>query len=115
MVDPLCAVAAVTLVPLVVFLGRWKLLYFAAPIGLILVVTLTAGKSSRRLTAFHEAAGVLGLCLGDRRPITRPTAAWVPKHGPYGCFARHFLGPIFHVKMAALQHRVATGGAPGRN
>ena len=108
------AVAAVTLVPLVVFLGRWKLLYFAAPIGLILVVTLTAGKSSRRLTAFHEAAGVLGLCLGA-------PAAYYAAYGGMGSKAwslwllcsAFFSGPIFHVKMAALQHRVATGGGAG--
>lgn len=95
--------------PLIVLLGCWKLLFFAVPSGLLLAANLTANKSGRRFSALNEAAGVLGLCLGapaayyaasfDLGP--RAWALWLL------CSA-FFLGPIFHVKLAALQHRALT-------
>lgn len=100
-------------VPLILLLGCWKLLYFAVPAGLLLAENLTANKSGRRFSAFNEAAGVFGLCLGA--PAAYYAASF--ELGPRAwalwllCSA-FFLGPIFYVKMAALQHRaVADKGA----
>ena len=98
--------------PLIALLGCWKLLLFAVPACLLLVQNLAANKSGRRFSAVNEAAGVLGLCLGG------PAAYYAASYelGPRAwtlwllCSA-FFLGPIFHVKMAALQHRAAADPA----
>lgn len=100
-------------IPLILLLGCWKLLYFAVPSGALLVENLLMNRSGRRFSAFNEAAGVLGLCLGAPAAYyaasfqldARAWALWLL------CSA-FFLGPIFYVKMAALQHRaVADPGA----
>ncbi|MEQ1920165.1 MAG: YwiC-like family protein, partial [Elusimicrobiota bacterium] len=92
--------------PLIVVLGCWKLLLFAVPALLLMAENLAANKSGRRFSAFNEAAGVFGLCLGAPAAYyaasfqldARAWALWLL------CSA-FFLGPIFYVKMAALQHR----------
>ena len=92
--------------PLIVLLGCWKLLFFAVPAGLLLAENLTANSSGRRFSAFNEAAGVLGLCLGA--PAAFYAASFELGARAWGLWflcSAFFLGPIFHVKMAALQHR----------
>lgn len=106
------ALTAGSFFPLIAVLGRWKLLLFAVPAILLLAQNLTANRSGRRFSAFNEAAGVLGLCLGA------PAACYAASFelGPRAwalwllCSA-FFLGPIFHVKMAALQHRAVADPA----
>lgn len=104
--------AAGAFVPLILLLGCWKLLYFAVPSGLLLAENLLANRSGKRFSAFNEAAGVFGLCLGapaayyaaSFRLDARAWSIWLL------CSA-FYLGPIFYVKMAALQHRAVADPA----
>lgn len=94
--------------PLIALLGRGHLLFFAVPAGATLAANLAANRSGRRFDALNEAAGVMALCL------TAP-AAYYAASGALDAHAwtlwllcsLFFLGPIFHIKMAALQHRAA--------
>ncbi|PIR15656.1 MAG: hypothetical protein COV48_13180 [Elusimicrobia bacterium CG11_big_fil_rev_8_21_14_0_20_64_6] len=103
------ALTAGAFLPLIIVLGCWKLLVFAVPAGLLMAENLSANKSGRRFSAFNEAAGVMGLCLGAPAAYyaasfqldSRAWALWLL------CVA-FFLGPIFYVKLAALQHRAVT-------
>ncbi|MBI2386944.1 MAG: YwiC-like family protein [Elusimicrobia bacterium] len=102
------ALAAGAFVPLIVVLGCWKLLYFAVPSGLLLAENLLANRSGQRFSAFNEAAGVFGLCLGApaayyATSFTLDARAWAL----WLLCSAYYLGPIFYVKMAALQHRAA--------
>jgi hypothetical protein len=93
-------------VPLILLIGCWKLLFFAVPTGLLLAENLTANKSGRRFSAFNEGAGVLGLCLGA--PAAYYAASFQLDARAWSLWllcSAFFLGPIFYVKMAALQHR----------
>lgn len=97
--------------PLLLGKGRWLLLAFSVPAIALLAENLTANRSGRRFSAFNEAAGVLGLCLGA------PAAAYAVSGAldarawtAWALCALYFSAPIFHVKMAALQHR-ASGDA----
>lgn len=100
------ALTAVGFLPLIFLLGRWQLLFFAVPASLLLAENLFANRTGRRFSALNEVSGVLGLCLGA-------PAAFYAAYGDLGPKAwalwllssAYFIGPIFHVKMAALQHR----------
>lgn len=110
------ALAAGAFVPLILLLGCWKLLYFAVPSGLLLAENLLANKAGRRFSAFNEAAGVFGLCLGA--PAAYYAASFQLDARAWSIWllcSAFFLGPIFYVKMAALQHRAAAdpGALPG--
>lgn len=99
-------------IPLILILGRWHLLLFALPVSVILAANLAANLHGRRFDAVSEAAGVIALCL------TAPAAYYSASSnlGPQAwtlwllCSA-FFLGPIFYIKMAALQHRAAMDSA----
>lgn len=100
------ALAAGAFGPLILLLGCWKLLYFAVPSGLLLAENLLANKAGRRFSAFNEAAGVFGLCLGA--PAAYYVASFQLDARAWSIWllcSAFFLGPIFYVKMAALQHR----------
>lgn len=100
------ALAAGAFLPLILLLGCWKLAYFAIPAGLLLFENLNANKTGRRFSAFNEAAGVFGLCLGA--PAAYYAASFLLDARAWSLWllcSVFFLGPIFYVKMAALQHR----------
>jgi len=106
------ALAAGSFLPLIVVLGCWKLALFAVPSVLLLAANLDANRSGRRFSALNEALGVMGLCLGA-------PAAYYAVSFELGANAWtlwvlcsvFFFGPIFHVKMAALQHRACADHA----
>lgn len=105
----LIALAALT--PLLLHFRRWGLLAFSpAAVGL-LIQTLHAQKQRQAMGWFNELAGIAGLALAA------PSAAYAAR----GSFAGtdwllwllcvlFFWGPVFHVKLAALQHRAAASG-----
>ena len=100
------ALALGAFAPLILLIGCWKLLFFAVPSGLLLAENLTANRSGRRFSAFNEGAGVLGLCLGA--PAAYYAASFQLDARAWSLWllcSAFFLGPIFYVKMAALQHR----------
>lgn len=100
------ALTAGAFLPLIVVLGCWKLLLFAVPAGLLMAENLNANKSGRRFSAFNEASGVMGLCLGA--PAAYYAASFQLDARAWSLWllcAAFFLGPIFYVKLAALQHR----------
>lgn len=107
------ALAAGAFIPLILLLGCWKLLYFAVPSGLLLAENLLANRSGKRFSAFNEAAGVFGLCLGA--PAAYYAASFQLDARAWSIWllcSAFYLGPIFYVKTAALQHRaVADPGA----
>lgn len=97
--------------PLLLLKGRWLLLAFSVPAIVLLAENLAANRSGRRFSAFNEGAGVLGLCLGAPAAVyavsgALDSRAWTA----WALSALYFCAPIFHVKMAALQHR-ASGDA----
>lgn len=100
------ALTLVSFLPLIFSWERWQLLFFTVPVSFLLAENLFANRTGRRFSALNEAAGVLGLCLGA-------PAAFYAACGDLGSkawalwllCAAYFIGPIFHVKMAALQHR----------
>lgn len=92
--------------PLIVIMGCWKLALFAVPALLLMAENLTANKSGRRFSAFNEGAGVLGLCLGAPAAYYAASFRLEPRAWELWLLcSAFFLGPIFYVKMAALQHR----------
>lgn len=102
------ALAAGAFVPLILLLGCWKLLYFAVPSAVLLAQNLHMNRTGQRFSAFNEAAGVFGLCLGApaayyAASFTLDARAWAL----WLLCSLYYLGPIFYVKMAALQHRAA--------
>lgn len=107
------ALAAGAFAPLILLLGCWKLLYFAVPSAVLLVQNLLMNRAGKRFSAFNEAAGVFGLCLGA--PAAYYAASFQLDARAWSLWllcSLFFLGPIFYVKMAALQHRaVADPGA----
>ena len=102
------ALTAAGFLPLIGPLGRRQLLLFAVPAVLLLAENLAANRAGRRFSAFNEAAGVLGLCLGAPAAYYAASAGLGPRAWTLWLLcSAFFLGPIFHVKMAALQHRAA--------
>jgi hypothetical protein len=102
------ALAAGSFQPLIVLLGCWKLALFAAPAGLMLAANLGANRSGRRFSALNEAGGILVLCLGAPAAYYAASFELGPRAWTlWALCSVFFLGPIFHVKMAALQHRAA--------
>ena len=102
------AMAIAGFTPLIILMGRWHLLLFALPVSVILAANLAANLYGRRFDALNEAAGVMALCLtapaayyaASSRLDAQAWTLWLL------CSA-FFLGPIFYIKMAALQHRAA--------
>lgn len=106
------ALTAAGFLPLIALMGRWKLLLFAVPAGLLLAANLAANKTGRRLSAVNETAGVLGLCLGAPAAFYAASSDLGPRAWLLWLLcSAFFLGPIFHVKMAALQHRAVADPA----
>lgn len=100
------ALAAGAFLPLILLLGCWKLALFAIPAGVLLAFNLDANRSGRRFSAFNEAAGVFGLCLGAPAAYYAASFELGPRAWSLWLLCCvFFLGPIFYVKMAALQHR----------
>ncbi len=101
--------ASAGLAPLIFGLGRWSLLWFAVPAGLALSSDVRANRAGRRFDALNEAAGVLALCLVGPAAYYAASGRLEPAAWALWLLSSaYFLGPIFYVKMAALQHR-ATG------
>ncbi|MBI5247590.1 MAG: YwiC-like family protein [Elusimicrobia bacterium] len=106
------ASATAGFLPLIALMGRPNLLFFAIPAGAMLAANLAATRAGRRFDALNEASGVVTLCL------TAP-AAYYAASGALDARAWtlwllcsvFFLGPIFYIKMAALQHRAAMDAA----
>lgn len=98
--------------PLLLAYGRWGLLAFAAPAGVLLAIDLYVHRGRRSFSFWTELSGIAMLCLGA--PAAYYTArgslsadawfAWVLS-------VLFFSGPVFHVKMAALQHRASIDGS----
>ena len=102
------SLAMAAFIPLIVLMGRWHLLLFAIPVTVILAANLTANLCGRRFDALNEAAGVMALCL--TAPAAYYTASSVLGHQAWTLWllcSAFFMGPIFYIKMAALQHRAA--------
>jgi uncharacterized membrane protein YecN with MAPEG domain len=94
--------------PLLIAYGRLGLLGFAAPAGALLAMDLFVHRGKRSFSMATELSGIAILCLGA--PAAFYTArgsltldAWCV----WALSALFFAGPVFHVKMAALQHRAS--------
>ncbi|MFI5361048.1 MAG: YwiC-like family protein [Elusimicrobiota bacterium] len=104
--------AAGGMLPLLIFYRRTGLLGFAVPAAGLLAIDLVVQRGKRSFGVVSELSGILILCLGA-------PAAYYAARGSLSADAwcawflsvLYFTGPIFHVKMAALQHRAA--GDPG--
>jgi hypothetical protein len=100
------------ILPLLLFYGRLGLVGFATPGAGLLGVDLFVHRGRRSLSVFSELSGTLILCLGA-------PAAFYAARGILGvdawCVwflsALFFSGPVFHVKMSALQHRASVDHA----
>lgn len=94
--------------PLILGYARWGLLAFAAPAGVLLAIDLYVHRGRRSFSLWTELSGIAMLCLGA-------PAAYYTAHGALSSDAwfawalsvLFFSGPVFHVKMAALQHRAS--------
>ena len=103
------ALAAAGALPLFLYYGRWGLLAFAVPAAAMLAFNIRANLSRQAFSLPNEAAGILTLCLGAPAAFYAATghvsaAAW----SAWALSSVYFLGPIFHVKLAGLQHRGAS-------
>jgi hypothetical protein len=104
--------AAAGAVPLFLYYGRWGLLAFAVPAAGMLAFNIRANLARQAFSFPNEAAGILTLCLGapaafyaaTGRTSAEAWSAWVLS-------SLFFIGPVFHVKLAALQHRGAADPA----
>ncbi len=93
---------------------RWSLLAFALPAGAALAFNLRQNLSRKALSLPNEIVGIAALCLGA-------PAAHYAGGGELSLTSAvvwtisflYFVGPVFHVKMAALQHRAASDPACG--
>jgi len=106
------ALAAAGTAPLLFHYGRWGLLGFAVPAGGMLASSIRANLQRRTFSLANEAAGILTLCLGAPAAYYAASGrltgeAW----SAWGLCSAYFLGPVFHVKLAALQHRAASDPA----
>ena len=94
--------------PLLGFYGRIGLAGFAVPAGMLLVLDLLLQRGRRSFGVVSELSGILILCLGA-------PAAFYAARGFLDADAwcawllsgLYFAGPIFYVKMSALQHRAS--------
>jgi hypothetical protein len=94
--------------------GRWGLAAFALAGAALLANDLRAQAGRRQLSWGNELAGITGLTLGA-------PAAWYAARGAlpaqawllWGACVVYFTGPVFTVKLAALQHRAAADPALG--
>lgn len=94
--------------PLLFAFGRWDLLAFAVPAGALLALDLHLHGGRRSFSYWTELSGIAILCLGA------PAAYYCARGGLSADAWRiwilsvlYFSGPVFHVKMAALQHRAS--------
>lgn len=98
--------------PLLLVYRRWQLLAFAVPAGGMLALNLHLNRTRRAFSPLNETAGILVLCLGApavfyaARGALAP-AAWLA----WALCGLYFIGPVFFVKLAGLQHRAAAGAA----
>jgi hypothetical protein len=96
------------LLPLLGVYERWGLLVFALPAGVLMALDLYFHKGRRSFSAVSEIVGIAVLCLGA-------PAAFYAARGSLNQSAwavwllsvLFFSGPVFYVKMAALQHRAS--------
>lgn len=95
-----------------IFSGRPGLLAFAAPGAALLAADVGAQRRAWTTSWTRELLGIAGLCLGA-------PAAWYAARGAlparawllWTACALYFAGPVFHVKLAALQHRARADAA----
>ena len=100
------ALSLVGVLPLLVLYGRVGLLGFAVPAGALLAIDLYVHRGKRSFSLWTELSGISILCLGAPAAYysargTLSADAWFV----WVLSALFFSGPVFHVKMAALQHR----------
>lgn len=100
--------AAAGLAALVGVYDRVALAAFAAPGVVVTVMHLRATLKRQALSLSNEALGIAGLTLGAPAAVYAfggglDSRAW----GLWALNAMYFLGPIFHVKLAALGHRAS--------
>ena len=103
-----CLLALGGLLPLIGMYGRIGLAGFAVPAAGLLALDLVVQKGRRSFSIASELSGILILCLGAPAAYyaargTVNAEAWCA----WLLSALYFTGPIFHVKMAALQHRAS--------
>jgi hypothetical protein len=108
------AAAAAAFSRLILSFGRWSLLAFGAAALVLLANDLRAQSGRRQLSWANELVGIAGLTLGAPAAwyATRgalPAEAWLL----WAACAVYFTGPVFTVKLAALQHRAAADPAIG--
>ncbi|MFI5345485.1 MAG: YwiC-like family protein [Elusimicrobiota bacterium] len=102
------ALALGGLAPLFLLYDRAGLAWFALPAAVLLIADLLLRRGRRSFGLFSELSGILILCLGApaaiyaARGVMSADAWWV-----WLLSALFFSGPIFHVKLAALQHRAS--------
>ena len=98
--------------PLLLHYGRLWLLAFAVPGAVMLAFNVHANLNRRAFSLANEVAGILTLCLGAPAAAYAATGAQaLPGWMAWALCAAYFIGPVFHVKMAALQHRGAADPA----
>jgi hypothetical protein len=95
--------------PLLRVYGRAGLLGFAVPAGGLLAADLLVHRGRRSFSMVSELSGIAVLCLGGPAAYyaargTLNADAWCV----WFLSALFFSGPVFHVKMAALQHRASS-------
>lgn len=103
-----CALALGGLLPLLFSYGRFGLGWFALPAAGMLTLDLLVQRGRRSFGFVSELSGIWVLCLGApaafyaaRGSLT--AEAWCA----WGLSALYFSGPVFFVKMTALQHRAS--------
>jgi hypothetical protein len=102
------AIASAAFGALILGYGKLLLLAFGAPALIALAFDLQAQKERKGMSLANELRGVAGLCLiaPAAAYAARGEAGWRTGLLWLAC-AAFFTGPIFYVKMAALQHRAA--------
>ncbi|HVA65491.1 MAG TPA: YwiC-like family protein [Elusimicrobiota bacterium] len=90
----------------------WRLTAFAAAAALMMGLSLYLARKRRAMSWENEVAGILVLSLGAPAAFyaargTLPFAAWAA----WAVCALYFVGPVFFVKLAVLQHRAAANPA----
>lgn len=104
--------AAAGALPLLFAYGRWGLLAFGVPAALMLAFNIRANLARQAFSFTHEAAGILTLCLGAPAAFYAATGTASPEAwSAWALASLFFTGPVFHVKLAALQHRGASDPA----
>ncbi len=97
------------LLPLLFAYGRLGLLGFAVPAAALLALDLLVHRGRRSFGMAAELSGIVILCLGAPAADyaargTLSADAWCV----WLLSAAFFAGPVFFVKMAALQHRASS-------